>query len=195
MDFRAKAVKWMLVSAVTVTGVDITSTTYVEAKRAASEAVTARLQNGFKVVASRMGYAPKVAPMPEKTAKQKVVHAAVKYGVNPDLALAVWQVESRGNQFAESSAGAIGHMQIMPINAVKLCGYKHSAELYDEDKNIDCGVRYVAELMRQYRWDVTKALRNYNAGTACAKAEECKAGDDYVRLVMAALAKNVNGEV
>lgn len=195
MEYKTKIAKWMCATALTVCGVDITSTAYVSAKQEVTGVIEHKLDVGFRALANRMGYAPKVAPMPEKTAKEKVVHAAVKYGVNPDLALAVWQVESRGNQFAESSAGAIGHMQIMPVNAVKLCGYKHSAELYDEDKNIDCGVRYVAELMRQYRWDVTKALRNYNAGTSCAKAERCEAGDEYVRLVMAALAKNVNGEV
>lgn len=192
MGIRTRLAKGVVVSCLALCGVDLTSEVYVSTKRAVEVELSEKFNSGFARVARAMGYAP--APVyDEKTARQKVIKAAVRNGINPDLALALWRVESRGDQFAVSPAGAIGHMQIMPVNAVKLCGYKHSAELYDEDKNINCGVRFLAQLLRDYNWNVPNALRAYNGGPRCANGG-CKESDQYVRLVLAELAKNVVSE-
>ena len=46
-------------------------------------------------------------------AQQLITAAAAKYGVDPNLALAVAKQESGYNQAARSSAGAIGIMQLI----------------------------------------------------------------------------------
>lgn len=192
METKLKIAKGLCFSALALCGVDISSTLYVDAKTAVTTEIHERWVAGFKSVATKMGYAPKVVISPID-ARKKVIKASVENGVNPDLMLAQWQVESRGDRLAQSPAGAIGHMQIMPVNAVKLCGYKHSVELFDEDKNIACGVRFMASLLRDYKWDVPSALKAYNGGPKCV-ANRCAESEAYVKLVLSELAKNVKGE-
>lgn len=86
--------------------------------------------------------------------------AAVQYGVDPGLALAVAQRESGLNPNATSSAGAQGVMQLMPATAASL-GVSNP---YDPTQNINAGVRYLASLISQYGGDTTKALAAYNWG-------------------------------
>lgn len=86
--------------------------------------------------------------------------AAVQYGVDPGLALAVAQRESGLNPNATSSAGAQGVMQLMPATAASL-GVSNP---YDPTQNINAGMRYLASLISQYGGDTTKALAAYNWG-------------------------------
>ena len=86
--------------------------------------------------------------------------AALQYGVDPQLALAVAQRESGLNPNATSSAGAQGVMQLMPATAASL----GVANPYDPTQNIPAGVRYLASLLSSYGGDVTKAVAAYNWG-------------------------------
>lgn len=194
METKLKIAKGMCFSALALCGVDISSSLYMDAKHAVTAEIHERWVDGFSAVASRMGFEPKTPPLPLMDAKRLVVKAAVSEGINPDLALAVWQHESKGNQFAESHAGAMGHMQIMPVNAVRLCGYQSSKELWDERKNITCGVRYLAQLLRDNKWDVERALRSYNGGPKCAGGCQSAENMAYPGKVLKELAKNVEGE-
>lgn len=85
--------------------------------------------------------------------------AAARYGVPPDLAVAVAQQESGGNPHAVSSAGAQGVMQLMPATAAAL-GVSNP---YDPAQNIDAGVRFLSQLLGQFG-DVALALAAYNWG-------------------------------
>ena len=85
--------------------------------------------------------------------------AAARYGVAPDLAVAVAQQESGGNPRAVSSAGAQGVMQLMPATAAAL-GVSNP---FDPAQNIDAGVRFLSQLLGQFG-DTALALAAYNWG-------------------------------
>ena len=87
-----------------------------------------------------------------------VQSAAVRYGVDPSLALAVAQQESGLDQSRVSSAGAQGVMQLMPATAAEL-----GVNPGDLAGNIEGGVRYLAQLLRRFG-DTALALAAYNAG-------------------------------
>ncbi|WP_425060859.1 Membrane-bound lytic murein transglycosylase F [Sporomusa carbonis] len=91
--------------------------------------------------------------------------AAVKYGVNPKLALAVAQAESGLSPNVVSPAGAVGVMQLMPETARSL-GIRN---INDARENIDGGVRYLKQMLTMFDNDVTKAVAAYNAGPQAVK--------------------------
>ncbi len=88
----------------------------------------------------------------------QITTAANRYGVDPRFALAIAGRESNGNQSAVSSAGAIGVMQLMPATAAGL-----GVNPYDQTQNIDGGVKYLAQLGRQFS-DPALVAAAYNAG-------------------------------
>ena len=91
---------------------------------------------------------------------QHVEAAARVYQVNPDLVRAVMGVESEYDQWAVSSKGARGLMQLMPATARRL-GVLDS---FDARQNIFGGTQYLRILLDQFQGDVTLAVAAYNAG-------------------------------
>lgn len=96
---------------------------------------------------------------------QTVQNTALKYGVNPNLALAVANAESNLNQEAISPVGAVGVMQLMPDTARAL-GVE---DINNLSQNIDGGVRYLKQMLDTFGGDVNKAVAAYNAGPGAVK--------------------------
>ena len=93
------------------------------------------------------------------TVQDQIRITALRYGVDPALALAVAQQESGFRQSAVSPAGAVGVMQLMPKTAAWL-----NVDPYNEAQNIDGGVRYLSMQLKTFGGDETLALAAYNAG-------------------------------
>jgi hypothetical protein len=89
-----------------------------------------------------------------------VEEAARLHQVSPDLVKSVIAVESEFDQWAVSSKGARGLMQLMPATARRL----GVADSFDARQNIFGGTQYLRSLLDQFGGDVTLALAAYNAG-------------------------------
>jgi soluble lytic murein transglycosylase-like protein len=89
-----------------------------------------------------------------------ILAAAQVHAVSADLVRAVIQVESEFDQWAVSSKGAQGLMQLMPFTARRF-GVTDS---FDARQNIFGGTQYLRFLLDLFRGDVALALAGYNAG-------------------------------
>jgi len=89
--------------------------------------------------------------------------AAGKYGVNPNVICTIIKIESNFNPEAVSKTGAVGLMQIMPSTAASECGLNRE-DLFNIQKNVDCGSRYYAKLLKLCKNDLVLAAAAYNAG-------------------------------
>lgn len=89
----------------------------------------------------------------------------------PALLLAVSRQESEFNQFALSSAGARGLMQLMPSTAKHLAkqlklGYQQAKLTDDAGYNVRLGAFYLTGLLKNWDNNYVLALAGYNAGEA-----------------------------
>jgi hypothetical protein len=86
--------------------------------------------------------------------------AAALHQVSADLIRAVIAVESEFDQWAVSSKGARGLMQLMPATARRF-GVR---DAFDARDNIFAGTQYLRILLDMFAGDVSLALAAYNAG-------------------------------
>ena len=101
------------------------------------------------------------APAPAKMDLVSIIqNASASSQIDADFIASVIRAESANNPHAVSRKGAQGLMQLMPQTANNL-GVKDS---FDPAANVDGGVRYLRELLLQYKGDAAKALAAYNAG-------------------------------
>lgn len=84
---------------------------------------------------------------------------ATEEELDPDLALAVADVESAGGRHQVSDAGAVGIMQLMPETASDY----GVTDRCDPESNIRAGVRYLKKLYGEFD-DPLLMLAAYNAG-------------------------------
>lgn len=84
---------------------------------------------------------------------------AEKYNLDPALLAAMAEQESGFNQSAQSEAGAMGIMQLMPGTAEGL-----GVDPSDLRGNLEGGAKYLRQMLDKYDGDVEKALAAYNAG-------------------------------
>lgn len=101
---------------------------------------------------------------------EEVEAAAKEFNVDESLIYAVIRTESRFDDDAQSSAGAIGLMQLMPDTFTWLQEHKDGKVIYTADAltvpeiNTRYGTYYLSYLIDLYD-DVPTALAAYNAGT------------------------------
>jgi soluble lytic murein transglycosylase-like protein len=89
---------------------------------------------------------------------------AAQYGIDPALVEAVVLQESGGQSAVKSSAGAIGLMQLMPRTAAAL-----GVNPYDPVQNLEGGITYLLEMLKEFNGNVALALEAYNAGPYAVK--------------------------
>ncbi len=90
-----------------------------------------------------------------------IVQAAELYQVEPALIKAIIMAESGHNPKALSKKGARGLMQLMPRTAKRL----GVVDSFNPEHNINGGVRYFKQLLKQFDGSVELALAAYNAGS------------------------------
>jgi soluble lytic murein transglycosylase len=88
-------------------------------------------------------------------------------GVDPLLLLGLMRQESHYRPAAESSAGALGLVQVMPRTGARLAallGDPSPGDLADPDVNLRYGVAYFGLLMRRFGGAFPMAVAAYNGG-------------------------------
>lgn len=85
---------------------------------------------------------------------------ATAYGVDTALVQAIISVESAGDPNAQSPAGAMGLMQLMPAT----CLDYGVAAPFDPESNVRGGCALLARHLGRYKGDLKKVLAAYNAG-------------------------------
>jgi len=98
-----------------------------------------------------------------------VVPAANRYGLDPNLLLAVMRVESAYQKHIVSYAGAVGLMQIMPRTGQLIAhALGHDdftpADLLDPRVNLEFAAWYLASLIQRFDGHLPLAIAAYNGG-------------------------------
>ncbi len=99
---------------------------------------------------------------------QLVRRLAPEYRLNPDLVLALIEVESNFNPHARSPKNAQGLMQLMPETAERF-GVRN---IWDQEQNIRGGMAYLRWLMRCFGGDLELVLAAYNAGEGAVERHD-----------------------
>jgi len=112
----------------------------------------------------------KLRPTEITAAARTLVDETSRAGLSVDLVLAVIEVESGGDPFARSRAGAIGLMQLRPSTAEETArslglDWQGPQSLADPVVNIRLGVAYLRKMIDRFG-DVPAALNAYNRGPA-----------------------------
>jgi hypothetical protein len=96
-----------------------------------------------------------------------VARASIESGLDPSIAAATVGVESGCNQFAVSSRGAIGIMQIMVRTWNGKYDFAGTVNLFNRDDNLRVGTQIEAALISEY--GVAEGIHRYNGlGIDCA---------------------------
>ncbi len=86
---------------------------------------------------------------------------ALRAHLQPELVLAVIDVESNFDHYAISASSALGLMQVMPFWAPQL-GFKDKNELFKIDTNTLLGCQILRYYLDMERGDFVKGLARYN---------------------------------
>lgn len=82
------------------------------------------------------------------------------YDVDEELIHAIVRQESCFNEGAHSRVGAIGLMQLMPQTALGL----RINDPWNPEHNIQGGIKYISQMLRQFNGNYKLAIAAYNAG-------------------------------
>lgn len=111
------------------------------------------------------GVAGQLSPVFTREVQQwapKIIEWSAQYGIDPNLAAIIMQIESCGDQGARSHAGAQGLFQVMPFH------FAAGEDALDPDTNARRGLNYFVERLSQTGGDVGRAFAGYNGGQRAA---------------------------
>ena len=91
---------------------------------------------------------------------------AAEFGLDPNLAATVMQIESCGFERATSRSGAIGLFQVMPFH------FSAADASYHPDTNAQRGLAYLAGAVERAGGDPRLALAGYNGGIGLIGRDE-----------------------
>jgi soluble lytic murein transglycosylase-like protein len=100
---------------------------------------------------------------------ERIVSLAARHGLEPELILAVIQVESNFHPTIRSRAGAVGLMQLLPSTGLEVAQrlgmpWRGHRTLRDPHRNVELGTAYLVELLERFEGDEALALAAYNQG-------------------------------
>lgn len=98
--------------------------------------------------------------------KNSISRWANASGLDPDLVAVIMQIESCGNPYARSGAGAIGLFQVMPYH------FLTTDDPAAPDTNAARGLDYLARSLSAAGNDVRLALAGYNGGIGLISSSE-----------------------
>lgn len=97
-----------------------------------------------------------------------IMHSSLRYGVDPLLATALFEQESKFQTHARSPSGAVGIAQLMPSTAAAL-----GVNPNEVVENIDGGICYLSKMLQKFAWAggmaETYAIAAYNAGSGAVQ--------------------------
>jgi soluble lytic murein transglycosylase-like protein len=112
-------------------------------------------------VAAAGGIAPLFTREVQHWAPQIVAWAA-EFGLDPNMAATVMQIESCGDPNAVSRAGAQGLFQVMPFH------FSAGEAMQDPNTNARRGMAYLAQGMQMHNGDTGLSFAGYNGGHGTA---------------------------
>ncbi len=119
-------------------------------------------------MSGRLEKRAKHIPLTERMEILRHVHnIANDHGLNPQLVLAVMEVESNFDKFAISKAGARGLMQVMPFWRDEIG--KEDDNLFDIETNIRYGCAILSIYLEKERKRMAPALARYNGSYGSGK--------------------------
>jgi len=104
--------------------------------------------------------------------------ASKKYGVDPNLILAVIKQESDFDPNSTSGVGAAGLMQIMPENFSHL----GITDGYDVEQNVNGGTKLLKEYLDKYNGSSELALMAYNGGPGTMQRRGVSSASDLYKM-------------
>jgi soluble lytic murein transglycosylase-like protein len=112
-------------------------------------------------MSSRLSHRPHAPEPEERLELLRLVHQEARRGaLQPELVLAVIEVESNFDRFAISEAGALGLMQVMPFWLEELG--QPEANLFRLRTNLRIGTTILRYYLDREQGDLRRALARYN---------------------------------
>ena len=108
---------------------------------------------------------------------ESIARWSSEQGVDPNVAATVMQIESCGNPYAQSSAGASGLFQVMPFH------FLANEDVFDPETNALRGLSYLAKALQAANGDVRLAFAGYNGGISVINFAESSWANETIRYV------------
>ena len=165
MSKRKKIAKTVVAGAGALVFTHFASHAYVNIEKETKEQVKALYVNTIAAKARALGFnvTPKLTPL---SINEVIMRETVVNGVSPAYAVifkALVLGESNGDSRATSEADAKGLSQVHHSNA-GYCGHASADELYEDEANIVCGFRLFAEALKNQKYNLINALKEYHGG-------------------------------